>query len=438
MSKRNLSMTTPQLISQSRPNPNAKIGFVVSHPFHFYVCKNVYRHLRERAEFIIDTGADSLTEPPPHTNALIELFKKNDIRFRVLHQSNYSDKSYLQHFFKKYSALVCLMLRGAPRLSCNADKKKVHLVYTVAKELGNFSFSKRRYDLILAYGNKDCKIFSLYARAEIVGNPKFDDWFNDDVDEESVAVIRGKINQNKKTILYLPTHGDLSSILPLMPRLKDLYAHYNIVVKPHHLIAYEPEKIKALCDNKIILFWDDMDLLPLLKTANVVVTDNSGVLFEMALSGKPVVATDFLSDDFFENEHKQFRSRTSGTPNPLSYAQSIEQRVKREGAVRTIRKPEEIAVAISEMLQDDGKFHKEQSGLIQELFSFNDGRCGERAANAILKLLSEDIPPVRPLFYHLIENFKRELDYKHSRQKKSRRKHESSFYQQIKDIWNNS
>ena len=52
-----MTMTTQASTTPDTDTAHATIGFVIYYPFQFYVYKNVYRHLMDRAEFIIDLGA---------------------------------------------------------------------------------------------------------------------------------------------------------------------------------------------------------------------------------------------------------------------------------------------------------------------------------------------------------------------------------------------
>jgi len=405
---------------QDNPNPNAKIGFVLFYPFQFYVQKNVYKHLKEEAEFIVDLGAFFPVEQPEDLiNDIISLLKKHNVYYRILYYDDYFYTSYLEDFFSQYEALVSLWVRGCVKLRCNINRKKVHLTYGAGKELITFSLFKRVFDLILAYGSYDHKHFSLYTQSEIVGNPKFDDWFNNEFDEELLNTLKNKLNQNKKTVLYLPTHSDLCSIDDLASQIKKITKDYNVIVKLHYYTPREePERVKKLQHPNIILLKDDADLLTLLKMSDVVLSDNSSAIFDAILADKPLVVTDFLSKEFLDVEHKRIKQLRRGWAGALTYSGSIEQKIKKEGLVISFKKPKELDSAIEKALQDPIFYKEARKKLRDELFAFQDGGCGQRAAKAIKDLLLLKELPERPILYHALEAFENEVRERSLSQKK--------------------
>ncbi|MCW9054817.1 MAG: CDP-glycerol glycerophosphotransferase family protein [Candidatus Pacebacteria bacterium] len=391
-------------VVEDNTNPNAKIGFVIFYPFQYYVYKNVYVHLKDEAEFIVDAGVFfPIEQHHDLVDDLVVLLKKERVNFRILNYSDYHFENYLEDFFSKYETLVSVWHRGCMRLQCNIDKKKVHLTYGVGKELTTYGLYKRLFDLILAYGEYDHSFFSLYTQSVIVGNPKFDDWFNKTLDNNVTKIIRDRLDPDKQTVLYLPTHSDLCSIDELAEELKELASDYNVIVKLHYYtIREEPERVKKLTDERIILYKDDTDLLQLFKVANVVLSDNSSAIFDAILADKPIITTDFHSNDFLDVEHKKIKDRRRGKTMALTYSNSIEQRIKQDGTTITIHKPEELSTQVNKTLKNDIPQKKKRRQLRERLFSYNDGSSGARAATAI-KELSGKKPSEKPIFYHLAE-----------------------------------
>jgi len=298
--------------------------------------------------------------------------------------------------------------------------------------------SGKIYDLTLSYGERDFKIHSLFSGCKIVGNPKFDDWFNNRFDAIFLEELRTRINPFKKTILYLPTHGELGSIKDLARPLKKLTEDYNILVKLHYFnITDEPELKKELKHEDIILFNDDTDLLPLLKIADVVLSDNSSAIFDAILADRPIVATDFLSKDFLDITHKKIKFYRRGRVTPTTYSGSIEQVIKREGLIVTIQKPGQLAYGIKCGLEDKPLYKNAREKIRKELFAFNDGKCGERAAKSIINLLNSKELPEKPAFYHALQVFENELEKRSlSEQKKDARlisKYENLLFKKISE-----
>ena len=278
--------------------------------------------------------------------------------------------------------------------------------YGAGKELTMFQPHCRYWDLYLCLGPRVYDVIRLYTWAEIVGYPKFDDWFNNEFDEKFIAEIKKSLNPSKKTILYLPTHGDLSTINDLADELIKLSKTYNVLAKLHYYTPHEePERMEKLKHLKIMLFSDETDLLPLLKITDVAVSDNSSAIFDVILADKPVVVTDFLSKRYLDIGHKRLRSFRFRFPEgALTYSQSIEQKIKKDGSVVTIQKPQELPAAIERALIDDEYYKTMRKKIRKGIFSFYDGKCGERAGVAIKKLAAIKELPEKPILYHVFES----------------------------------
>lgn len=391
--------------SRGNPNPQAKIAFVIYYPFQFYVYKNVYSHLKDEAEFVIDLGAFFPTRQNedilPATEALLE---KHGARYRVLQHEDYYYPRFLERFLAPYDVLISVWQRGCLNTEAAQAKKLVHMTYGVGKELTTFDLRKVKFDLILAYGEYDHAFYSLLSNSIVAGNPKFDDWFTNTVDTEAVSNMTARLDRSKKTVLYLPTHSDLCSIKDLAGDLKKITDEYNVIVKLHYYTPREePELVELLKNPRIVLLQDDTDLLPLLKLADVVVSDNSSVIFDAMLANKPVIVTDFHSTEYLDAEHKSIRMYRRGQASALTYSNSIEQRIKRDGTVDTIAKPEELRMRIAEVLARDDK-RERRVALAAQLFSYRDGQSGKRAVDAIRELIKNG-PKERPFLYHALEHY---------------------------------
>lgn len=384
------------------------IGLVIFYPFQYYVLRDIYKQLGSDAEFIVDLGAFfPVSQPASLADSIVALLQKNGVRYRVLEHAAYYSFEQMEDFFSPYVALVSLWERGCVTHKSNRDKKKICATYGAGKELTMVRPSRGYYDLILAYGPRDSKLFSYYTHPEIVGNPKFDDWFNGALSEKELTVIRSGLDPERRTVLYLPTHGDLSSVDELAQSLKHLTDEFNVIVKLHYFIAHEePERAAMLQDPSIRLYGDDTDILPLLKVADVVVSDNSSAIFDAILADKPVVVTDFHDPDYLDFGHKERRKYRRGVNTALTFSGSIEQEIKQDGRVLSFSDPKELRSKITQALEDEEFYRQERKKLVAELFSYNDGRCGERAAKKILECIADPAPKSRPILYHAIEAYK--------------------------------
>ena len=393
-------------MSTDRSNPKATIGFVIYYPFQFFVYKNVYTHLKDEAEFIIDFGPYypirriEKVLPP-----IVALLQSHGAKFRVLDESMYYSTAAMDTFLSKYEVLVSVWMRGCMNTLSGMQKKRVNMTYGAGKELATLHVQKRAFDLILAYGGRDHAFYSLLTQSEVVGNPKLDDWFSETVDIQSISSVKQKLGPGRKTVLYLPTHSDLSSIRELATQLKKITDAYNVIVKLHYYTPREePELTELLRHPSIILLQDDTDLLPLLKVADIVVSDNSSAIFDAVLAEKPIVVTNFHDPEYFDTEHTHSHRYPRGFAPALTFSGSIEQRIKRDGMVDTIKHPSELRSVIAQILKHDKKRHL-RDALSRELFAYRDGKSSDRAAEAIRALRGTSKLPEKPFMYHAIGNY---------------------------------
>ncbi|MFA9262379.1 MAG: CDP-glycerol glycerophosphotransferase family protein [Undibacterium sp.] len=393
---------------QDNPNPSADIGFVIAYPFQYYVLKDIYEKLGSRSEFIIDLGVFfPIKQEPSLLGKILALLHEKKVHFRILYYEDYFSGEFMAEFLSRYKGLAGLWERGCMGHPAARKIKKIGVTYGCGKELNSVRPSRGLYDLILSYGPRDHVLFSYYTQSKIVGNPKFDDWFNDTLDQVALSEVQTRLNPDKKTLLYLPTHSDLSSVDGLAAALKRLTAIYNVIVKFHYFLLHEePERVALLQDPRLIQYGDEADLLVLLKVADVVLSDNSSAIFDAILADRPVIVTDFFEEGYLDETHKQRRTYRRGSAGAVTYSQSIEQVIKRDGSVMVIRRPEELEDRISEALHEPDQYKKSRQQLVADLYSFNDGRCGQRSADAVLACINEVAPPTRPILYHAIEAYK--------------------------------
>jgi CDP-glycerol glycerophosphotransferase (TagB/SpsB family) len=395
---------------KDNPNPNANIGFIICYPFQFYVYKNIYKYLNN-SEFIIDLGIFFPKQQPSRlVEDVVSFLRAKNVNYRILYYHDYYYNKYLEDFFSKYNTLVSLWERGCINFACNLDKKKVNLTYGAGKELTQVRVSRRIYDLILTFGKRDYKLFSTYTKAEIVGNPKFDDWFNNDLDLIFLDELEKQLSREKKTILYLPTHGDLSSIRELKKELGKLAAEFNIIAKIHYFtVREESELIDELKSYGIVVYSDEADLLPMLKISDVVISDNSSAIFDAILADKPMLVTAFLSDEYLDTEHKKPRTYIRGRRGALTYSGSIEQEIKKKKLVPSIKSASELRLAIEKAIEGDVFYRKARKDIREEIFAFNDGQSGKRAADAIEKISQSKKTYEHPIMFHVIEAYLNEI-----------------------------
>lgn len=152
------------------------------------------------------------------------------------------------------------------------------------------------YDAILCSGNYDANYLSVFSKTYITGNMKY------------IGFEKKKEKRKKKVLLYLPTYGKCSSLDLIGDYLSNLRDKYYVVAKIHHGTSFLKDEIYRIdkIKNSVDEFYDlHKDLSELLAIADVVLTDNSGSIFEAIYTSTPVAV---FSDDINQNKWGNFNT----------------------------------------------------------------------------------------------------------------------------------
>lgn len=387
---------------KDNPNPRATIGFVCYVPLNYFVYKNVYKHLRN-AEFIVGDTYDmpSFGLTSNQIDTLITFFQKQHVYWRYFDVSDTKENQ--AHFFDKYDVLVSTWYRGVVKEKYNADKRLVRMMYGQAKDLWNFGPWSAYFDLILTTGTYAQKFLSVYTKSIIVGNPKFDEWFQKRITHSATLTIQKKIDKKKKTLLYLPTHGLLSSLPIMAAAIEVLSLHYNVLVKMHHITnLYDLEIVSMYHQStSCTVFSDEDDILPLLKVSDVVISDNSGAIFDAVLADKPIVLLDFVDKTHLSlhgnNYYYNVEGKHLGVATTVDSMEQVIKRPKERIGPVLVMKQKSIDVralktAIKNAMHKESVYKKKRRKIRNVLFAKRDGNSGKRAADHIQKLLKSPKP----------------------------------------------
>lgn len=430
-------MPARKLQIRDNPNPAANIGFICYVPLNFYVFKNVYKHL-PNSEFIVGEPHSRVGMGSQYLENLLDFFSEQDVYWRFIDKGN--PVLYEKEFYDKYAVLVSTWYRGPLQEPFNKEKKTVSLLYGHAKDLWNYGPWRAYFDLVLSYGPYSQGFLSIYGNSVIVGNPKFDDWFAGKVDPQLVSYYKSRLDSLKRTILYLPTHGILSSIDLMATAINQLSKKYNIVLKAHHdTHLFDGHRIEPYRGNPNILVTSDRDdIQPLLKVSDITISDSSGAIFEAALADKPIILVDFLDDEFFETFRDSYYYQPKGRYGGVATREhSLEQQVKLPGKeigpIIQYGKPgrrdpytmkgqvsvARVEQALIEAEQRESLYSRRRKKTVIQAFAFNDGRCGQRAAKEIMDLLYKP-KPRKTFLAEALERYLNELSKNNpERRKKS-------------------
>ncbi len=127
-------------------------------------------------------------------------------------------------------------------------KKNINFMYTAGKSQITVSYWTKYYDGILCFGPYHEQKFKLKNKIPIsqMGYPRFDKYFKPGFKRDEL-LKKFKCNPKKKTIIWLTTWSELSSVDKYLKAISSLINDYNIVVRPHPTMKkHDPENYKKL------------------------------------------------------------------------------------------------------------------------------------------------------------------------------------------------
>jgi len=295
---------------------------------------------------------------------------------------------------KKYRCLVSLYMMP-PNWCKNDSKRTIHknqqvetayftrlaennvrMVYSLGALPWNTSEVMRDYDSLFVYGPFEEKLyrkeFGNTMEVHQVGYPKFDSFYNNRLPKLDCEEL---LNDQRKTILWLPSKGKLSSIdryLEMMSRLCD---NYNVILKPH---PQEDEERLRLAEKTPIIVETSPDSAPFYKLADFVFCDYGGSSFGALYTDKPII---FLSPLNPEQDKKNY-SHNSPEVELRKHFVTIEEPSTDE---------------LNEKLNDQVIWKSERAireKIRKRYFNDNYGNAGKTAAQLLLRYLKESIKSV--------------------------------------------
>ena len=186
-----------------------------------------------------------------------------------------------------------------------------------------------------------------------------------------------------KQVLYLPTHR-FEGTQRIVPRIVDgiekvdsvlREANAEMIIKLHFYHRYEIEDLlaalKGLSSIKVLFDVETLDIYPLLRMTDILITDYSSVYVDYLLTGRPIIFFPFDLDEYMSKERTFNFEYMSITPGPKCWDW------------------ESVALWIKRFCEDPSLYLEERLRLKSLFHAFDDGRNCERVVGAIKELLSE-------------------------------------------------
>ncbi len=215
-----------------------------------------------------------------------------------------------------------------------------------------------------------------------IGMPKLDPLVNGSIDVRALRARLG-IDPSKKVVLYAPTWGEHSSIFKMGEAMLERASRIDgihVLVKLHdHLKDPNHSKIDWEARAKAwpwknVSLYEDIDVVPAMALADVLISDASSVLQEFMLLDRPIVYCDV--PELFQS--KRYRK----TADVDTWSQ--------KGGI-VIKTGDEIAAALDRCFSDPSEFSAARRAIANDVF-YNPGIATQRALELVYSELGLPLP----------------------------------------------
>ncbi len=226
------------------------------------------------------------------------------------------------------------------------------------------------FDVFMVTSQQEVEVAKIVGivSAVAVGFPKIDPLFDGSYSEETLNSIRQKINldSSKRTILFSTTWdgSGMSAINKWINFLPELTETYNILVTVHPWMSKKYKDLLSKMEN--IHYINDVNVLPYLEIADVLVGDTSSIIAEFCALNKPIITFEAGETNRSLPEIKDLLKRISIQVNDFSALKS----------------------AIQQCLKHPEKKSADRQEANKLMFDRLDGSAGKRAA----EIIKERIP----------------------------------------------
>lgn len=221
------------------------------------------------------------------------------------------------------------------------------------------------------------------GRLARVGYAKVDPFFHPEGERPRLDLAALGLDPRKKTILYAPTHMP-SSFPNMAEEFPAHFADFNVLVKPHSLSFFGGKKkshrrlmeLWSKAPNVHVARYDEFDPLPYMVSADLLISDESSVLFEFAVLDRPIVWCDFLWIHWTRKGLFGWRLKKRLDRSITPY---------RNLAVHAARYAD-LRRLVEEELANPARFREARRRAVEALVGTADGRVSERIADHLQSL----------------------------------------------------
>lgn len=172
--------------------------------------------------------------------------------------------------------------------------RRVRFMYALGKARHNFAEWNSHFDMILCFGPWQAERMRQCCQAVTfqMGYPRYDAYFrHPELIGQPAPGLEHLLDPARKTVLWLPTWLELSSVTRYADVMATLCSTYNVIVKLHPLSSdAEPHVISELAQYRFTAVITTVyDNLALFRCADFVIGDYGGTPFGALYLDKPLV-----------------------------------------------------------------------------------------------------------------------------------------------------
>lgn len=354
-----------------RGQASKRILFTGYAPVHFVCFLPVYRRLQddERVEIWFSGGFRTET-PQGDVHCLEGFYDPFDVpREHVI--------PYEQAQEQKFDACVCAHLSTG--LVPPATGRSVQIFHGVSfRNLLARSGKALKFDLLCLPGRYHARLFRKRGlireqgiHATVTGFPKSDALVDGSMDRARILRAVG-VDPAKPTLLYAPTGGRKNSMETMGEEIirrlgKD--SAWNLLVKPHDHPKKKIDWFRRLqpLENERVRLVRDLDLVPYMFAADLLISDASSAAVEYTLLDRPIVFLDV----------PELLAKVRDSDDTLD----LETHGRKIGTC--ITNPAEIVPAVRDALAHPARERETRRSMAQDIFH-RPGHAAERVKSVIL------------------------------------------------------
>ncbi len=250
------------------------------------------------------------------------------------------------------------------------------LQYGYAKEAHNYGAWRSFADVCMTYGPYASRKLASFAPCVATGNPRFESWLDPEFPRRAHAKYAGMLDPTRRTILYAPTWGELSSHDRFADAVAALAGEFNVLIKMHHIsVRFDHGRGDPLRRKFTHFLGAEHDLVELLAVTDVLLSDFSGAIFDAIQAQVPVILLGAATPE----------GRASSDRHSMEQA-------RREELGSVVAVPEALARTVREVLAMGTAAVSGLASLREDLFADAAG-ASQRAAQVIHDLAGGRFPP---------------------------------------------